>query len=67
MQKRLLRIKEVIALTGLSRSYIYKLTDEGGFPPKVNLTAGGTSVAWVEAEVQAWIEQKISNRNLGQS
>ena len=47
---RFLRLKEVMAQTGLGRSSIYKFMDEETFPKSVSL--GGRAVAWVESEIQ---------------
>ncbi|PSU12309.1 AlpA family transcriptional regulator [Photobacterium gaetbulicola] len=58
---RLIRIKEVLAVTGLSRSSLYKQISEGRFPTSVSL--GERSVAWIESEVQGWIGDKISIRD----
>ncbi|NVK57830.1 MAG: AlpA family transcriptional regulator [Alteromonadaceae bacterium] len=60
---KLLRIKDVVNLTGLSKSYIYQLTEQNKFPKQIRLIDGGTSVAWLEREVQAWIEHRIATRN----
>ncbi|MEH6589165.1 MAG: AlpA family phage regulatory protein [Halioglobus sp.] len=59
---RLLRVKEVLMLTGLSRSYLYALSSDGRFPRSVSLVPGGTSRAWVEAEVQDWLNERIAER-----
>ena len=56
---RLLRLKEVQRLTGLSRSYIYELCSKGDFPKSIPLVKGGSSVAWVEGEINQWIEDRI--------
>lgn len=61
--KNLLRIKEVLKLTGLSKSYIYQLRSKGLFPKSIQLVPGGTSVAWVEQEVLAWIDSRIQERD----
>ncbi len=61
---RLIRIKEVQALTSLARATIYKYMSEGGFPKQVSL--GANAVAWVEEEVVAWIEGKVLERDAGQ-
>jgi len=61
--QKLIRIRKVIELTDISRSYIYQLTDKGLFPRSVELVPGGTSVAWVEQEVLDWIESRIQERN----
>lgn len=61
-ETRLIRIAEVIALTGLSRSYIYALASEGRFPKSISLVPGGTSRAWIYAEIQDWLNQRIAAR-----
>ena len=61
MTARLIRIKEVISKTGLTRSRIYQYIGEDKFPASVSL--GGRSVAWVESEVDQWIENVISQRD----
>lgn len=61
MQTRLIRLKEVMTLTGLSRSGIYKYISEDRFPENVSL--GGRAVAWVESEIQQWIDNVISRRD----
>ncbi|WP_114633425.1 AlpA family transcriptional regulator [Vibrio splendidus] len=58
---RLMRLKEVIQITGISRSSLYKYLNEGKFPPPVSL--GARSVAWVDHEIQAWITTKMKQRN----
>jgi prophage regulatory protein len=50
---RLIRLREVQHRVGLGRSTIYRWMSEGRFPKPVQL--GGHAVAWVEAEVEAWI------------
>ncbi|MCG7869707.1 MAG: AlpA family transcriptional regulator [Candidatus Thiodiazotropha taylori] len=60
---KLIRIKTVIELTGLSKSYIYDLSNRGLFPKSVQLIPGGTSVAWVESEITDWLEQRIQTRD----
>ena len=54
---RLLRISEVEARTGLSRSTIYEWSADGRFPPPVRLS--DRVVRWVEAEVEAWIRERL--------
>jgi len=58
---KLIKIKEVSALTSLARATIYKYIAAGIFPGQVPL--GANSVAWVESEVLEWIEQKIAQRD----
>jgi len=61
--RKLIRIKSVINLTGLSKSYIYDLCKKGLFPKSIQLVPGGTSVAWVAEEVQGWIDSRIKARD----
>jgi len=61
MQERLIRLDEVIRITGLSRSRIYQYISEDKFPDNVSL--GGRSVAWVESEVCRWVESVIGRRD----
>ena len=50
---RLLRLKEVTCILGLSRSTIYDLCARGLFPDRVIL--GRRAVAWWASEIDAWI------------
>ena len=61
--QRILRLREVCALTGLGRSFIYQLQAEGRFPQRIKL--GARAVGWVEEEVQQWVAERIaeSRRN----
>jgi prophage regulatory protein len=59
---RLLKIKHVIQITGVSRSHLYALAQQGLFPKQVKLTE--RSSAWVESEVQGWIDSRIAQRDL---
>jgi prophage regulatory protein len=63
--RKLIRIKSVIDLTGLSKSYIYDLSNRALFPKSVQLVPGGTSVAWVQSEILQWIDSRINDRNRG--
>lgn len=56
---RMLRLSQVAAITGLSKTKIYQLQNEGDFPMRVQLTP--RRVAWVEAEVQAWLAARITS------
>jgi prophage regulatory protein len=58
---RFLRLKEVIAQTGLGRSTIYKFMDEERFPKSVSL--GDRAVAWVESEIEDWMCERLSQRD----
>ncbi|MDN7136380.1 helix-turn-helix transcriptional regulator [Pseudidiomarina terrestris] len=60
--KRLLRLRDVMALVKLSKSQIYKLSSDGRFPRAIKLVEGGTTVAWLEEEVLAWIDSRVAAR-----
>lgn len=53
---RIIRIRDVIALTGLSRSAIYAAVKAGTFPRQVKLSA--RSSGWVRGEVVAWMKAR---------
>ena len=53
----ILRLPEVKARTGLSRSAVYLRMAEGTYPEPISL--GARSVGWVESEIDAWIAQRI--------
>ena len=57
-QVRFLRLPEVLARTGLSRSTIYVRLEQGRFPRPVSL--GSRAVGWVEAEVDEWMRERIA-------
>lgn len=54
---RILRLRQVIARTGLSRSTIYDQISNDKFPKQVSL--GPKSVGWIEKEIEAWIAARI--------
>lgn len=53
----LVRLPEVKAICGLSRSSIYLLIREGRFPPSVAIT--GRARGWVRQEVENWVAHRI--------
>ena len=55
---RIVRLPDVQARTGVSRSTIYVRVAAGSFPKPVQL--GGRAVGWIESEVDAWIRQQIA-------
>lgn len=58
--RRLLRRSEVQDRVGLSKSTLYSRISVGSFPKPVTL---GSSVRWVESEVEAWISERVSERD----
>ncbi|MCS0370872.1 AlpA family transcriptional regulator [Vibrio diabolicus] len=57
---RFLKLKEVMKKTTLSRSAIYRKMNEDQFPQSISL--GDRSVAWVESEVDEWMEERLQTR-----
>lgn len=58
---RIIRLKEVMDLTGLARSTIYKFISGELFPKPISM--GDRCVGWVESEVHDWIVSKIQERD----
>lgn len=50
---KLLRIQQVVELTTLSRSTIYRLIAKGEFPKGKNISS--RTVVWEESDVVDWI------------
>jgi prophage regulatory protein len=59
MSKKLLRISDVRDRTGKSRSDIYA---DKTFPKPVKIGAGARAAGWVQAEVDAWIDARMAER-----
>lgn len=57
---KFIKLQSVMAITGMSRSSIYLAISEGRFPKQINL--GVRSIAFLESEVQEWMEECIVNR-----
>lgn len=55
---KLLRLPDVKAATGLSKSTIYARIAEGTFPKQIPL--GSRLVVWVEADIQNWIAEQVA-------
>ena len=53
-QKTVLKLDEVILLTGLSKSYLYKLTSTGGIPC---YKPQGKHIYFKKTEVEDWLLQ----------
>src|SRR5262249_21911609 len=57
---RIVRLKTVLARTGLSRSTIYRKIAEGTFPAQLKISANGTG--WHESDINRWIDDPGSWR-----
>jgi len=50
---RIVRLKTVLARTGLSRSTIYRKIAEGTFPAQLKISMNGAG--WRESDINRWI------------
>ena len=57
---RIVRLKTVLARTGLSRSTIYRKIAEGTFPAQLQISANGAG--WHESDINRWIADPASWR-----
>ena len=55
--ENILRLRTVLARTGLTRSMAYALLKEGRFPKPINL--GARAVGWLESEIDGWIAERV--------
>ena len=64
---RILRANEVVCLTGLSRTTLWRLERSGDFPTRRRLSS--FAVGWVLSEVLEWLEsrQAIPAKNVQSS
>lgn len=60
MTQAVLRLPQVKARTGLSRSSIYKFIAAGSFPRQLRL--GPRAIGWVSTEIDDWIEHRAASR-----
>ena len=60
---RIVRLKTVLARTGLSRSTIYRKIAEGTFPAQLKISTNGTG--WHESDINRWIADPDSWRPKG--
>ncbi|EAO9965152.1 AlpA family transcriptional regulator [Salmonella enterica] len=57
MPQSLIRLSEVQRRTGYSKAWIYRLMSQRKFPSSVKI--GSRAIAFVESEVDDWINQRI--------
>lgn len=63
--QQLLRIPEVLRQTGLKRSTLYAALAKNEFPKPLKLNSSGRAVAFLQSEVDSWIEQRVQQRDKG--
>ncbi|WAH53776.1 AlpA family transcriptional regulator [Pseudescherichia vulneris] len=58
MSNSLIRLPEVQRRTGYSKAWIYRLMSQKRFPSAIKI--GSRAIAFVESEVDEWINQRIA-------
>jgi prophage regulatory protein len=53
---RVLNVKDVVGMTGLSKVTIWRKEKSGNFPKRINLTS--RRVGWIESEIVEWLEDR---------
>ena len=59
--KKFIVLPQVQEIIPYSASHIWRLERSGQFPRRVRL--GGNRVAWLQSEVNSWVESKLRSRN----
>jgi prophage regulatory protein len=54
---KMLRINQVMTITAMSKTTIYRWINANQFPKPINLSS--KSVAWLESDINDWIQSKI--------
>ncbi|WP_194720922.1 helix-turn-helix transcriptional regulator [Noviherbaspirillum malthae] len=57
-QRSIIRLPEVRARTGLSRSSIYNFIKAGAFPSSIPL--GARAIGWDSDAIDAWIDARVA-------
>ncbi|MFA9593064.1 helix-turn-helix transcriptional regulator [Citrobacter telavivensis] len=65
MSQSLIRLSEVQRRTGYSKAWIYRLMADKRFPTSIKI--GSRAIAFIESEVDEWINQRIEASRKGAS
>lgn len=58
--EKILRLRTVLARTGLSRSTLYRKIGEGTFPSQLKISVHGAG--WYESAIERWIADPMRYR-----
>ena len=61
---RFLRLSEILRRVPYSEAHIWRLEQAGKFPRRAHL--GANRVAWVEAEINGWVDKCLRRREQNQ-
>ncbi len=53
------RCKEVLAMTGLSRSTLWRLQQDGRFPKPFAISPG--TKGWLRSVIEAWLQERAAD------
>ncbi|MBV8634766.1 MAG: AlpA family transcriptional regulator [Burkholderiaceae bacterium] len=59
---RLIRLKEVLRICGMSRTTLYNNIRDKQFPEPIQISA--RAVAWLQSEVLEWLDMRIKLRSI---
>jgi prophage regulatory protein len=65
MSQSLIRLSEVQRRTGYSKAWIYRLMADKRFPTSIKI--GSRAIAFIESEVDEWINERIEASRNGAS
>ncbi|RWB74594.1 MAG: AlpA family phage regulatory protein [Mesorhizobium sp.] len=54
---RIIRLRTVLARTGLSRSTMYRKIAEGTFPAQIKISVNGAG--WRESDINQWVTDPV--------
>ena len=54
---RILRLREVLTRTGLSRATLYRKLGDGTFPQRVHIST--RCIGWHESTVDTWVRNRV--------
>lgn len=58
MSEQILKLLEVKNTVGLSGSSVYRLIQDGKFPPPIKLSE--RSSGWLKSEIEFWLQERIA-------
>ena len=64
MSEKIIRLPKVKEMVGLGTTAIYDKMKKGEFPKQIKI---GRLSGWIESEIQAWINQRITASRLAQA
>ncbi|EBQ9454995.1 AlpA family transcriptional regulator [Salmonella enterica subsp. enterica serovar Newport] len=59
MNKKLIRMNEVLKRTGFCRAWIYCLIKQKRFPEPIKV--GERAIAFIESEIDTWIDNLVNS------